>query len=159
MLLEVYRFTEFRRVFSTTRNPDAALVQLLYDSRKAAHVWGCHYVHEGYRCAQSVFLPRMLDLPPSEYSRDGIALSDAAGFRDSLLRFLTSPEPLQGCWNWLANTSVRRPHQQVRRPDWRAGQDGVIETLVDYEELARIETEMHILRRDMIKELVAYAGF
>ena len=112
VLLEVYRFNEFRRVFSTTRNPDAALVQRLYNSCKAAHVWGCHYVHEGrmYRCAQSLFLPRMLDLPQSEHSRDGIALSAAPGFRDALLRFLTSREPLQGCWNCLANTGVRRPH-------------------------------------------------
>ena len=45
----------------------------------------------------------------------------------------------------------------MRRPDWRAGQDGAIETLVDYEELDRIETQMHILQRDMIKDLVGYA--
>jgi len=154
--LEVFRFTEFRRSFIRTPIEDQALVRRLFNACKAAHVWGCHYVDDGhmYRCPQSAYLPRMLDLPGSSHRRDGLALRDGPDFQDELYRFLTSSEPLEGCRNCLATAGVQRPHVEVRRRDWIEMQDGAAGELVDFRELARIESEMDNMRRDHIKDYV-----
>lgn len=154
--LEIFRFTEFRRSFSTVAFQDEGLMRRVYAACKTAHVWGCHYVADGwmYRCPQSLFLPRMLDLPQTEHRRDGIELREAPDFQGALFNFLTSSEPLAGCRNCLGNAGATRAHVDVPRREWRATQGDSIEALVDHEELARIESEMHIRRRDHIKDYV-----
>jgi sulfatase maturation enzyme AslB (radical SAM superfamily) len=154
--LELYYYSEFRRTFSITGTQDSALVKRIYGACKAAHIWGCHYLHNGYvyKCPQSAFLPRMLGLTGEAATRDGIKLRDAPEFRNELYAYLTSPEPLQGCNHCLATTGVQRPHTQVRPREWVSDQEGEMESMVDYEELARIEAEMHIQKPDHIKELI-----
>lgn len=156
--LEIYDFQEFRRAFSRQGTDDRALVERIYRACKAAHVWGCHYIEAGmlYKCPQSAFIGRMLGLSGSEKTRDGIRLRDEPGFLDELYAYLTSPEPLQACRNCLAAAGVQRPHTMVRPKDWVPEQDGLLESLVDYAELARIEAEMHLMNVDHIKTLVAY---
>lgn len=155
--LEVYYYKEFRRIFSLSGSRDPALVERIYRSCKKAHVWGCHSVYDGhlYKCPQSIFIPGMLGLPEGESTHDGIELRDDPGFRDRLYAYLTSPKPLRACRHCLATAGVLRPHIQVQPKDWLSYQDGTLESLVDYEELARIEAEMHIQKPDHIKELVA----
>lgn len=158
VLLEIYDFKEFRRSFSRRGSDDKALVERIYRACKPAHVWGCHYIQNGYvyKCPQSLFIPRMLALSEEEGTRDGIRLRDEPGFRDELYAYLTSPEPLHACRNCLATAGVQRPLVQARPKDWLSHQEGPLESMVDYDELARIEAEMHIQKRDHIKELVAY---
>ena len=154
--LEVYYYKEFRRGFSIPGTQNQALVERIYRSCKAVHVWGCHSLYEGYiyKCPQSTFIPRMLGLAKEKHTRDGLELRDAPDFRDELYAFLTSPEPLQACRNCLATAGSMRPHTQVRPRDWLAEHDGPLESMVDYQELRRIEAEMHIQKPDHIKELL-----
>jgi len=154
--LEIYYYKEFRRVFSLSGNHNPALVERIYRSCKKVHIWGCHSVYDGhlYKCPQSIFIPRMLGLATGEYPRDGIELRDDPGFRDRLYAYLTAPEPLHACRHCLATAGVLRPHIQVQPKDWLSHQDGTLESWVDYEELARIEAEMHIQKPDHIKELL-----
>jgi hypothetical protein len=121
------------------------------------HIWGCHGVYAGhiYRCPQSIFLPKLLGLADEEHTRDGLPLRDAPDFRDELLRFLTSAQPLQACRNCLGTAGVLRPHIQVDRKEWPSHQDGPIAALLDEDELCRIESEMHLMKPDHIKTLVA----
>ncbi len=154
--LEVYYYKEFRRHFSIPGTQNQALVERIYRSCKKVHVWGCHSIYEGhiYKCPQSIFIPGMLGLVREKHTRDGLKLRDAPDFRDELYHFLTSSEPLQACRNCLATTGSMRPHTQVRPRDWLAEHDGPLESMVDYEELCRIEAEMHIQKPDHIKELL-----
>jgi len=154
--LEVFRFTEFRRSFSLEPYQDQALLQRVFDACKQAHVWGCHYVDSGYiyRCPQSVFLPRMLDLPESQYGRDGLRLRESDDFRDELYGFLTGSKPLEACRNCLGTAGVLRPHLEVRRQDWISSQQGSIDNMVDFEELSSIESDLDNRRYDHIKEYV-----
>ncbi|MGZ8219130.1 radical SAM protein [Methylomagnum sp.] len=158
VILEIYNFNEFRRSFSINGTTDSALVERIYRACKAAHVWGCHYLQNGYiyKCPQSIFIPRMLHLPEQEHTRDGIKLRDAPDFRDELYAYLTAPNPLQACRNCLATAGVQRPHTLVRPKDWLSEQEGSMASIVDYEELARIEAEMHIQKPDNIKALIMY---
>ena len=159
VLLEVFRFEAFRRSFSRQGTDDDALVRRIYRSCKSAHVWGCHYVEDGYfyKCPQGAFIPRMLDLPEAERTRDGIMLRSDPALLGELHAYLTSSEPLQACRNCLANAGIRRPHNQVRPQDWLSHQDEPTESLLDYAEMARNEAELHLLTTDHIKDLVAFA--
>ncbi len=154
--LEVYYYKEFRRHFSIPGTRDQALVERIYRSCKKVHVWGCHSIYDGYiyKCPQSIFMPEMLGLAEEDYTRDGIKLRDAPDFLDELYAYLTSPEPLKACRNCLATAGIMRPHTQVRPKDWLSHHDGPMEAMVDYEELGRIEAEMHIQKPDHIKELL-----
>jgi organic radical activating enzyme len=154
--LEVFRFGEFRRSFSLEPYQDQALLKRVFDACKQAHVWGCHYVDSGYiyRCPQSVFLPRMLELPESQHSRDGLKLRQGDDFQQELYQFLTASTPLEACRNCLGTAGVLRKHTEVRRADWKAHQEGIIESLVDFEELSSIEADMNNRRRDHIKDYV-----
>lgn len=154
--LEVFRFAEFRRSFSLEPYQDQVLLKRVFDACKQAHVWGCHYVDSGYiyRCPQSVFLPRMLELPESQQRRDGLKLREGGDFQQELYQFLTASKPLEACRNCLGTAGVLRPHVEVRRSDWKPHQQGIIESLVDFEELSSIEAEMNNRRRDHIKDLV-----
>jgi len=154
--LEVYSFTEFRQSFSLPGTQNRALVKRIYRACKAAHVWGCHYLRDGYvyRCPQSAFLPRMLVGPEAENTRDGIKLRDAPDFREELYAYLTSSEPLQACDHCLATAGIQRPHIQTRPKEWVLDQHEILDNLVDYEELMRIEAEMNIQKPDPIKTLI-----
>lgn len=154
--LELYEFSEFRRVFSNRAARDEALVRRIYRSCKKVHVWGCHSVYDGYlyRCPQSAFVPKLLGLPEDQHRRDGLKLHDGPGLRDELFAFLTDPEPLQACRNCLATAGVLRPHVQVRPREWLEHQDGDWESLIDFDELARTEAEMAIQKPDHIKLLL-----
>lgn len=158
--LEIYWFKEFRRVFSLQTAQDPALVRKIYRNCKKVHMWGCHSVYEGYlyRCPQSHFIPKLLGLEAGEHTRDGLKLHDGAGFREELFDFLTSPEPLKACWNCLATAGIMRPHIQVRPTEWLSHQSDPWESLVDHEELSRIEAEMHLQKPDHIKELIERQG-
>jgi hypothetical protein len=160
VVLEIFRMETFRRSFSRQGTSDKALVKRIYRSCKSAHNWGCHYIDEGffYKCPQAAFLPRMLELPEAQRRQDGIQLRDDPALLDDLYSYLTSPEPLLGCRNCLANAGIERPHIQVRPNEWLSHQEGPTESLLDYEEMARNEAEMHIQKTDHIKELIAYVS-
>lgn len=154
--LEVFYFNEFRRTFSLSGSNDESFVQRIYQSCKAAHVWGCHYLNDGYfyKCPQSAFLPRMVSFSEDDKIRDRVKLRDAPDFRDELYEFLTSPKPLAACRHCLGTAGVMRPHVQVKPKDWISDQNGSLESMVDYQELSRIEAEMHIQKPDHIKRLI-----
>lgn len=154
--LEVYYFTDFRLSFSLPGTQNRALVKRIYRACKSVHVWGCHYVHDGhvYKCPQSAFLPRMLVGSEAVNTHDALKLRDAPDFREELYAYLTSPEPLQACNHCLATAGMRRPHVQTRPTEWRLHQNEILDNLVDYDELMRIEAEMDIQKPDSIKTLV-----
>jgi cyclic pyranopterin phosphate synthase len=154
--LKVYAYQQFRRQFSLPGSHDPALTQRIYDACMKVHVWGCHSVYAGhiYRCPQSIFIPRMLGLPPEQLRRDGLEIRDTPEFFDQLLAYLTSPVPLQACRNCLATVGVKRNHVQVVRQDWLKHQGDALEDSVDYAELHRIEAKRRMRKSDHLKQLI-----
>jgi len=62
--------------------------------------------------------------------RNGIKIDDAPDFRDRLLSYLKSPEPLPACRNCLGSSGKWFEHQQVGREEFRQAQGLATEDLI-----------------------------
>jgi hypothetical protein len=62
--------------------------------------------------------------------RNGIEIDDSPEFRDRLLAYLTSPEPLPACRNCLGSSGRWFEHEQVRRDEFRPAQGRPTEDLI-----------------------------
>lgn len=141
-------FTYFRESYSEIGTDDAQLAKRIFRTCQMANVWRCTTVWQGriYRCPQSLFLPAAV----SELAgtREGIAISDDAGFLDRLLAFLESPEPLASCRSCLGSVGKLFENQQVPRSNWRQPQQTSTENLVDWPHLRDLEANPDKLVRD-----------
>lgn len=126
------RYQAFQESYSEQGTDDPALVQKIYATCNSAHRWRCHTVANGwfFKCAQSYMIPRGMSLGPEATYRDGIPIDESPDFRDRLLSYLTSPEPLSSCRNCLGSAGRYVEHQQVRRDDFRSAQCRPTEDLV-----------------------------
>jgi hypothetical protein len=75
-------------------------------------------------------IPKGMSLGPEATYRNGIKIDDSPGFRDRLLSYLTSPEPLPACHNCLGSAGKWFEHQQVRREEFRPAQCHTTEDLI-----------------------------
>lgn len=155
--LEVYEYPAFRHSLSRVGTLDEATTARVYRACKQVWVWGCHSVYAGYiyRCARSVFLSRVLGGGAAAREANGLRLRGDAGFQADLLAFLTDPQPLAVCRHCLGTAGRLRPNFQVPRGAWLTGQDAPIASLLDEAELARTEAELHRIKPDHIKTLIA----
>lgn len=135
--LKVYEYKNFRVMFATGGHSSPALTQRVFDGCKLAHLWGCYSVHDGYlyKCPQSIYIPRLLNLPAEQHTQDGIRLSDAPDFMSALYRYLTDPVPLQSCHYCLGSSGKSRPHTMIRPKDWSAQHAVMGDDLIDPEKL------------------------
>jgi hypothetical protein len=130
--LRYRRYRAFQESYSEQGTDDPALVKKIYVTCNHVHRWRCHTVANGwfFKCAQSYMMPRGMSLGSEAAYRDGIQIDDSPEFRDRLLSYLTSPEPLSSCRNCLGSAGKYVEHQQVRRDDFRSAQCRPTEDLV-----------------------------
>jgi organic radical activating enzyme len=126
------RYRSFQESYSEQGTDDPALVKRIYVTCNSAHRWRCHTVANGwfFKCAQSYMIPRGMSLGPDATYRNGIQIDDSPEFRDRLLSYLTSPEPLPACRNCLGSAGRYIEHQQVRRGEFRSAQCRPTEDLI-----------------------------
>jgi organic radical activating enzyme len=130
--LRYKQYKAFQEAYSEPGTDDASLVNKIYLTCNSAHRWRCHTVAHGwfYKCAQSYTIPKGMSLGLEASRRDGIQIDTSPEFRDRLLAYLTSPEPLSACRNCLGSAGKYVEHQQVRRDDFRPAQCHPTEDLV-----------------------------
>ena len=130
--LRYKRYQAFQESYSEQGTDDPALVKRIYATCNSAHRWRCHTIAGGwfFKCAQSYLIPRGMALGSEETYRNGIQIDDSPEFRDRLLAYLTSPEPLSACRNCLGSAGRYLEHQQVRRDEFRAVQSRPTEELI-----------------------------
>jgi hypothetical protein len=126
------RYQSFQESYSEQGTDDPALVKKIYVTCNSAHRWRCHTVANGwfFKCAQGYMIPKGTSLGPEATYRNGIQIDGSPGFRDRLLSYLTSPEPLPSCRNCLGSAGRYIEHQQVRRGDFRLAQCRPTEDLI-----------------------------
>jgi organic radical activating enzyme len=126
------RYQVFQESYSEHGTDDPELVKRIYTTCNSAHRWRCHTVANGwfFKCAQSYMIPRGMSLGPQATYRNGIQIDDSPGFRDRLLSYLTSPEPLPSCRNCLGSAGRYIEHQQIRRQEFRPAQSRPTEELI-----------------------------
>jgi organic radical activating enzyme len=130
--LRYKRYQAFQESYSEQGTDDPELVKRIYTTCNSAHRWRCHTVANGwfFKCAQSYMIPKGMSLGPQATYRNGIQIDDSPEFRDRLLSYLTSPEPLPACRNCLGSAGRYIEHQQVRRQDFRPAQSRPTEELL-----------------------------
>jgi hypothetical protein len=132
VLIRYRRYQTFQEAYSEQGTDDPALVKRIYVTCNSAHRWRCHTVANGwfFKCAQSYMIPRGMSLGRDATYRDGIQIDESPEFRDRLLSYLTSPEPLSSCRNCLGSAGRYIQHEQVRRDEFRPAQCRPSEELV-----------------------------
>jgi organic radical activating enzyme len=128
-----YKYYEaFQESYSEPGTSDPELVERIYATCNNAHRWRCHTVANGwfFKCAQSYMIPKGMSLGSQATYRNGIQIDDSPEFRDRLLSYLRSPEPLPSCRNCLGSAGRYIEHQQVRRPEFRPAQSRPTEDLI-----------------------------
>jgi organic radical activating enzyme len=126
------RYEAFQEAYSERGTENSSLVERIYVTCNSAHRWRCHTIAEGwfYKCAQSYMIPRGMTLGPEATQQNGIRIDGSPEFRDRLLAYLTSPEPLSSCRNCLGSAGRYLDHQQIRRADFRSVQCRPTEDLI-----------------------------
>jgi len=126
------RYQAFQESYSEQGTEDPSLVKRIYATCNEAHRWRCHTVANGwfFKCPQSYMIPKGTSLGPEATHRNGIKIDDSPEFRDRLLSYLTSPEPLPACHNCLGSAGRWFEHQQVRREEFRPAQCRPTEDLI-----------------------------
>jgi len=140
--LSRYCYKNFRVTFSTAGSRDKELAQRIYRTCELARLWGCQSVHEGhfFKCPMSIYVPRILDRKQFyDYRENGVGIHAGPGFRERLIAYLESKEPLRACHNCLGSVGIRRDHRIINKADWLSGHAVPTEELVDYERLLRLE--------------------
>jgi GTP 3',8-cyclase len=130
--LRYKRYETFQESFSEQGTDDPSLVKRIYATCNEAHRWRCHTVANGwfFKCPQSYFIPRGMSFGQEATYRNGIKIDDSPEFRDRLMSYLTSPEPLPACRNCLGSSGKWVEHQQVRREEFRPAQGHPTEDLI-----------------------------
>jgi len=125
-------YQAFQESYSEPGTDDPQLVKKIYTTCNSAHRWRCHTVANGwfFKCAQGYMIPRGMSLGPEATYRNGIQIDDSPGFRDRLLSYLTSPEPLPSCRNCPGSAGRWFEHEQVRREEFRLAQCRPTEELI-----------------------------
>jgi organic radical activating enzyme len=125
-------YQTFQESYSEQGTDDLELVKKIYTTCNSAHRWRCHTVANGwfFKCAQSYMIPKGMSLGPQVTYRNGIQIDDSPEFRDRLLSYLTSPEPLPSCRNCLGSAGRYIEHQQVPRQEFRPAQSRPTEELI-----------------------------
>jgi len=126
------RYQAFQESYSEQGTDDPSLVKRIYATCNEAHRWRCHTVANGwfFKCPQSYMIPKGMSLGPDATYGNGIKIDDSPGFRDRLLSYLTSPEPLPACDNCLGSAGRWFEHQQVQREEFRPAQCRPTEDLI-----------------------------
>jgi organic radical activating enzyme len=140
--LVVQRFDEFREQYAAHGTSDTGVVRRIYDACQIVHTWRCQIVSDGYlyKCVQSYTVPRALDREGPSITADGLRIVDAPSFRDDLLAYLRSDEPLEACRRCLGTAGRLFRHQQVDRRGWALLQERTTEELLDPERLGVLES-------------------
>jgi len=130
--LRYKRYQAFQESYSERGTNDPSLVKKIYATCNEAHRWRCHTVANGwfFKCPQGYFIPRGMSFGQEATYRNGIKIEDSPDFRDRLLSYLTSPEPLPACRNCLGSSGKWFDHQQVRREEFRQAQCQATEDLI-----------------------------
>jgi organic radical activating enzyme len=130
--IRFHEFDEFQESYSEAGTEDRDLVRRIFVTCNVAHRWRCHNVIDGwfFRCPQGHYIPKILSADPDRRYVDGIRIDDAPAFRDRLLAYLQSPEPLEACANCLGTSGRFGPQEQVRRAEFRERQCAPTEELV-----------------------------
>jgi organic radical activating enzyme len=107
------RYQSFQESYSEQGTDDPALVEKIYVTCNSAHRWRCHTVANGwfFKCAQGYMIPKGMSLGAEATYRNGIQIDESPEFRDRLLSYLTSPEPLPSCRNCLGSAGRYIEHQ------------------------------------------------
>jgi hypothetical protein len=131
---------EFRESYSEVGTNDVSLIKKLY---RTCWLLNCHQIEKGFffKCAPSVFLPRVLNSKFRSPLIDGIKIVDSPSFGEELRAFLDSPYPLESCKYCLGSAGKKISHSQVRRSEWRRLQESKSEDMVDYELLFAMEKQ------------------
>jgi len=125
-------YQTFQEAYSEQGTEDPELVQKIYMTCSNAHRWRCHTIADGwfFKCAQGYMIPKGMEFGLQATYANGIQIDDSPQFRDRLLSYLTSPEPLPACRNCLGSAGRYAEHQQVRRQEFRPAQDHPTEDLI-----------------------------
>lgn len=126
------RYQTFQESYSEQGTDDPSLVKKIYATCNEAHRWRCHTVANGwfFKCPQSYMIPKGMSLGPEATYLNGLKIDDSPEFRDRLLSYLTSPEPLPACRNCLGSAGKWFEHQQVRQEEFRPAQCHATEDLI-----------------------------
>jgi organic radical activating enzyme len=130
--LRYRRYEAFQESYSEPGTDDPELVKRIYATCNHVHRWRCHTVANGwfFKCSQSYTIPTGMSLGPQAAHQAGIQIAGGPEFRDRLLSYLTSPEPLSSCRNCLGSAGKYFEHQQLRRGEFRSVQCRPTEDLV-----------------------------
>lgn len=123
-------YDDFRETFSAKPLQDPELVSKIFRACKIADVWGCHGLYRGriYRCPQSMYALTLAGKDATE----GLEITDEPAFKDDLLAFLTSKEPLKSCAHCVGTSGKARPHELIPRKAFSAELERPMEELIDY---------------------------
>jgi hypothetical protein len=134
-------YHSFREAYSELGTTDACLVSRVFSTCLATHYHHCHIVCDGYfyRCPNSVFIARyLLGSSAPDTTRDGIKIEDAPTFRENLLGYLVSEQPLAACRYCLGSVGKQVRHAQERGCVTRAPRS--TEELIDWRRLELMES-------------------
>lgn len=157
--LELHYIDSFREKFAESGTSDKELIRRIFSTCETTHIWRCHTLYDGhfYRCPHGALIPRVFRPDTeSEFTRDGIKISDGHNFAGALQDYISSKEPLHSCSNCLGTAGRRSPHVQesamVKRPIHTT------EEVVNWEQLARLEKSFENPNRFKHKELIKTFG-
>jgi organic radical activating enzyme len=155
--IRFHEFEEFQESYSEVGTDDSELVRRIFVTCNVAHRWRCHNVIDGwfYRCPQAHYIPKVMRDDGESLHADGIRIDGAPGFRDRLLAYLQSDEPLQACANCLGTSGRFGPQEQVRRSEFRDRQHVATEELVHPRLVGRLRIAMARVEASTPRRIVA----
>jgi organic radical activating enzyme len=150
----------FRESYAALGTTDEALVKRIFSTCQVAHNWRCHTVVDGYffKCPQSYYLPKRLSAPGADSWADGIKISSQPSFRQQLLAYLESSEPLLSCQRCLGTVGRRFRHEQIARRAWTEPQEHTTEELLDRPLLQREERLARYPTLRRLQTVLPHAG-
>jgi hypothetical protein len=151
--LVVKHFHRFRESFSEWVAMESDLVKRIYSTCKIAHAWRCLAIFKGYiyRCSQSIMISRVSgEQNRIAHGTDGLQLTHDDAFRDNLLNFLASKEPLKACQYCLGSVGQRfKATQESRQGSLSpsSGKEMIDWKYLRFSELVGVRPAPHWLKR------------
>jgi hypothetical protein len=109
-------------------NPDAGLVQRIYNNCRMANAWNCAQIRDGYvyKCSVAPNISQKLSflgISLENRQSDGIPIHEHTNFEMDLTRYFMDKKPLRACHYCLGTSGKRRVHHQLHSQEEELAED------------------------------------